>query len=76
MRKALLKAIDIWERRAAGEEVNEACPLCEKFVWCRGCPVDERTGSKCEGTPYEGWDATDGDVVYAAQEVEFLRSLL
>ena len=67
-RTAMNGSIEIWERRAKGEDISVGyrnCPLCmifhgiprrergENVIGCDGCPVAERTGMRyCDKTPY------------------------
>ena len=57
-----------------------SCALCKLFFWgnCAGCPIQERTGNGCAGTPYVDFEdaVCHADKLSAAQaEVVFLQSL-
>jgi hypothetical protein len=87
---ALQGAIKKWESIARGEGLDqgiENCPLCQLYFddICRGCPINNKTGTSCDGTPYEAWcDIAGIDNTAdtperkkaALAEVRFLKSLL
>lgn len=81
---ALKGSIAKWEAIVDGtgeDDGPENCPLCQLFHgkpnYCKGCPVQERTGMhSCMDTPYERY-ATDSETDETAQEeLDFLKSLL
>jgi len=88
MKAEMLKALEgciekRWNLIAAGCNINllPICHLCANSPEnCEGCPVEKKTGSGCDGTPFwtwsntnyrspSYWDATE-------REIEFLISLL
>jgi len=67
---ALDHAIEIWKKRADGQEVDDRCPLCKLFLYahseyvqdntysCTECPVYIYSNSStkyCNNTPYGKW---------------------
>jgi len=91
--KALEGSIKKWKKIVAGTEKDKSttnCPLCQEFKNCKGCPVNLKTHSSCEDSPYDKWvDHQDtfhlekDDKVHcptckklAQEELNFLKSLL
>lgn len=56
---SLNNAIAKWERIVAGTGVDVGklnCGLCNEYLSCQHCPVNQNTGKKhCQGTPYQAW---------------------
>ncbi len=80
---ALKESIGDWKKRAKGETIVKACPLCELTkkrdegrAVCFGCIIEQRTGlDGCIGTPY--WeDEKLGFPIYENNMVKFLESFL
>lgn len=76
---AMEEALNIWQARADGKEVDEPCPLClvngewdENGDDCPGCPICDLTGfSRCTDTPWGVWDKRR-DQASAQAELDFL----
>ena len=79
--EAITGSLEIWTKRAEGEERLKRCPLCKLRLDCLGCPILLFCGSTCGSTPYDNWSEHQGDCddpscpthrLLAAKELAFL----